>query len=420
MLNTGKKNSDNYHDIENGEQKILSEMINTVNNAKSQNGKPKQEVNKIANIGLIKQPNNKDLILVSFEKQNHKFSFYGNNNTLLGYFTIQQLIKFLGNRWDENFMKHVDTSISDEIIKTFIGSADINEAQIVNIKLLSHLQSPFMGNIEMLMKVNNALQIFESKILNTELNEVKSIKIQEKIKLTIKQFIYMMLNQSLKVIAAISEEIKNDKSRDHLKEILLKYSVGITYRLSNFIRDQLDTQMTQYNNLNENITKIYNIRRTMSDKLDKLTNVVETQNERIDMVNIKLSETVSDNSSSASKVRSSSYKSANTDNSARTSTNNSSITASINSSATASTNNSSIRTSTNNSSHKSATNSTGGSKNSSESKEFSITSFLDNSSDSSENGYNSDTDQSGSSSEIDYLSENKSYTASDLSAIYNI
>jgi len=293
------------HDKNISEEKILSEVLEALHIPNKEQlsmhhiQKSDQPIVKQQIMQPIhyKHKNNDDNIMVSYEKELHKFTFYNTNTSLLGAFTIAQLIKYLGNHWDKNFMSHIDTSISDEIIKTFICNIKIDhDIGIPCINLHSHLKSPFMGNIEMLIKINTGLHEFETTKLYNELEKISDLKMRNKIKLIVSHFIYLMLNYTLKIIAIISEEIKNDTSRQKMKETLIKYTVGITYRITNFIKDQLEIQKKQYDELIKNKNKIEKSRNILSSKIDTLMTQLSSQNNKIDFLTRHVMNKISEDS----------------------------------------------------------------------------------------------------------------------------
>jgi len=94
--------------------------------------------------------------------------------------------------------------------------------------------------------LNNLFFTYENKELLTDIATINDEKIQYNIKLSIKQFIYLLINHTLKIIAIASEEIKNDPTQEMMKQKLLKYSVALTYRISNFMKEHLDNYNVQY------------------------------------------------------------------------------------------------------------------------------------------------------------------------------
>jgi hypothetical protein len=234
---------------------------------------------------IIKVPENNDSIMVKYDGSTDNFTFFDYKNSPLGSFNINQLMRYFGIKWDNKFMQNIDSGTSMDVIHSLIGNVTIDkDTNRVIVKLKSYLDSPFMGDIEMLFKFNNAIRNFELNSLENELNKIESLKTRKYIRMTIKQFIYLILNHTLKIIATISEQIKNDSTKENLKNTLLKYSVGIVHRISSFVRDQLELNIIQLDKLNENTTKLNDVRQLIIKKFDSIGSTIDKQNDKINQM----------------------------------------------------------------------------------------------------------------------------------------
>jgi hypothetical protein len=282
-----------------------NQNINTNNNAVEKQEKnitenqPKQEViveqpvNQrihISNVGQNPYQATNDSMLVNYEKEYQRFTFYDFRNNYLGNFTIAQLIKYIGSQIDNTFMLYIDNGLAENIITTMIGRIE-KENNGIDIKLKNHLDSAFMGDIEMLIKLNNGLSEFEKINLENELLKVFDDKKKIQIRDLIKKFIYQLINYTLRVIAIISNEIKDDPIKETMKTTLLRYSVGLNYRLSNYVKSEISKSVETYNNLVENMNKLVEVKRIMRTKIDDLTTLIKEQNYKIE----KIQETLKQN-----------------------------------------------------------------------------------------------------------------------------
>ena len=128
-----------------------------------------KQVNEINNGPKINVINvndiNPDSILVYHDDEKYKFTFYDLNKNLIGDFTILQVFKFI-NIDNDNYLTDVELSISKELIEKYLCNYD----ETRNINLISHMNSPFTGNIELLTKLY--VDIYKlSEYLNTELTK---------------------------------------------------------------------------------------------------------------------------------------------------------------------------------------------------------------------------------------------------------
>ena len=226
-------------------------------------------------------PNSSNLILV-FDENESKFTFYNSNKSILGSFNFKQILKYIGKQIDSSFYSFVDLGYSDELIKSMVGEVLIDPITGKNnIVLKSHLESPFMGNLDLLIRLNNLFYSYETKELINDLSIIKDEKTQYKLKLAIKQFIYLLINHTLKIIAIATEEIKDDPKQEVMKQKLLKYSVALTYRISGFMKEHLENYNNQYKSLYTQLEKLISMKKTINDKIEKLEEKIGKQNDLI-------------------------------------------------------------------------------------------------------------------------------------------
>jgi hypothetical protein len=209
--------------------------------------------------------------------ENDKFTFYNSNGSILGSFTFKQIIKYIGKQIDKQFYSNIDSGVSEELIKMMITDITIDPVTgKLAIILRSHLESPFMGNLDLLIKLNNMLFTYEKTNLLNDLTLIRDEKLQYKLKQSIKQFIYLLLNHTLKIISIATENASVE-----MKNKLLKYSVALTYRISNFMKEHIDSYNNQYKILYGQLEKLVNIKNIMNKKLEKLEDKIEKQNNLI-------------------------------------------------------------------------------------------------------------------------------------------
>ena len=226
-------------------------------------------------------PNNSNLILVYDENEN-KFTFYNSNKSILGSFNFKQILKYIGKQIDHSFYSYIDSGYSDELIKSMVGEVLIDPITGKNnIILKSHIESPFMGNLDLLIRLNNLFYSYETKELINDMSLIKDDKIQYKLKLAIKQFIYLLINHTLKIISIATEEIKDNPKQEAMKQKLLKYSVALTYRISRFMKEHLENYNNQYKSLYTQLEKLITMKKTINDKINNLDEKISKQNELI-------------------------------------------------------------------------------------------------------------------------------------------
>jgi hypothetical protein len=258
----------------------ISNMVN-----KDLSNLHKQDIDDIENENInmnnLSKYTTGNLILV-YDENEHKFTFYNSNKSILGSFNFKQIVKYIGRQIEPSFYNFVDSGYSEELIKSMLGEVLIDPITgKINIILKSHLESPFMGNLDLLIRLNNSFCNYEHKELLLDISTMQNDKTQYNIKLSIKQFIYLLINHTLKIIAIASEEIQNDNTQEQMKQKLLKYSVALTYRISSFMKEHLDNYNNQYKLLYEQMQKLANIKSTINTKINNLETKINKQNELI-------------------------------------------------------------------------------------------------------------------------------------------
>ena len=270
-----KETEDNIHKIKENIQKKEQFVSKDLSNITEKDYKEIELENK--NVTELDKINTNNLILVYNENEN-KFTFYNSNKSILGSFNFKQLIKYIGRQVENNFYSNIESGYSEEMIKSFLGEILVDPITgKIHFNLKSHIDSPFMGNIDLLIKLNNLFYHYEKNELINDLNIIQNEKVQYILKQSIKQFIYLMINHTLKIIAIATE----DNVEQSMKEKLLKYSVALTYRINSFMKEHLENYNKQYKSLYNNLEKITKMKKVLNNKIDLLETKINKQNELI-------------------------------------------------------------------------------------------------------------------------------------------
>lgn len=211
---------------------------------------------------------NEKALIIEFNDAEYKFIIYNKNKNLLGSFTINQLIKYVGSKTDLTFLQAIDMGNSNIIIESYVCKYDTTNKLI----LVNHIQSPFMGNIEMLMKLYNGVHKFIEGNITT---------IGENIINKLKEFEYMILVDALKLISTISDVIKNDATKQTIKEHLAKYNVFITYKISVYTKEIIEKQQKTTDKIQNEITQLFSIKTDIDKKIENLLIKMQEQHSQI-------------------------------------------------------------------------------------------------------------------------------------------
>ncbi len=224
-----------------------------------------------------------DNILVKYDIMLNKFTFYDRRNYMIGSFTINQLMKYIGNKIDHRFMESVSSDLSEEIITRMVLKATYDqEINDMTITLMNYMTSPFMGSIDTLIKLNNGISEYEKCYLENELMHIMDEKKRKKIRKLIKRFIYQLITYTLNIIATMTKEMKYMNTNETLKQDLLKYSVGLSIRLSKSVKNEIEDRMKGFSDLENSMRKLVDIKNTLEHKIDKLHDDMKKQNQGIE------------------------------------------------------------------------------------------------------------------------------------------
>ena len=239
--------------------------------------------------------NNNKQLLITINTKLNKFSVYNDQQNLIGFFTINHIIKYLGNFYDDKqqFLPDIDITIfkkSKELIKMLIFKLKYNKkTKYSDIVIHDYGKSGFMGDIELLIKLNNGLHNYLNQNIQNDLAKIDTAN-KIKIEVNIKKFIFILLNYTLKIISIASEQLQNNKeisdncetsnnSKNELKERLINYSIGTVYRINLFVQEQFKVIDKQNNSINKTLNENIKIKYELKDKIDLLTqNIQNTQN----------------------------------------------------------------------------------------------------------------------------------------------
>ena len=230
------------------------------------------------------------MVIVETDHEAKRFSFYTPQKNFIGSFSVYEFIKYVTSNVSDSFLPTVDSYSATTIIEKYIGSVRRSDSPTARfeIRMLNYVESPFMGNVETLVKFYTFITEFENTQMMMELN-TGSINSGEAIKIRdiFDLMVYTLLTHILKIIAALTNKIaanpgdSSDRTRE-IKDSLLRYSVSIMYRLSKFVKKEVNQKLTEIDRLDEDLLRIQNIRSDLQSKLDSVQRSVDQQNTRID------------------------------------------------------------------------------------------------------------------------------------------
>lgn len=269
-----KENSEHKQLSQDGEKDKNTNLHNSpINNQMIQNNNQMKQKNDQMNLPQTIFETNMIIVETNYEKK--QFIFYDKNKKFIGEFTILQLIKYVIS--NPIFLEGVDYNSAIPIIEKFVCISKDNE-----IKLINYLESPFMANIETLIKFYTFINSFESTQLQYELQKIINDYDRKQVSMMFNKLLYVLLNHILQIIAIMTGRITTEQFC--VKDKLLNYSVAIVYKLTKLINNEMIAKNIELEKLNENTNKIELEKNQLNQKLDDIQNKLTKQNNEIDLL----------------------------------------------------------------------------------------------------------------------------------------
>lgn len=302
MLSTVHQKKDNNNESMGVDLKILqlnndSPKLNPINNMPELDDEPEDKTpfiinNKDIKLGSISEKQSEAFVknisenpqmAVTYHKPSKTFVFRDQkNNQDIGFFDYKCVIKSVSKIFDQHnvFLPDIDPVYkhkqSLKLIKKIIGRLERSK-KTYKVVVYNYMTSPFMGDVEMLIRLNNDLKNFEEHELSQHLNQLEG-SVREKVEHFTKLFIYTLLSYTLDLLAEISEQIKDNPSKEGLAKQIVRYSVFSTYRLSAYSHKQHIDVNSRLDKLEGLIEKSQKIRQIVDKKIDEILKHIKVHN----------------------------------------------------------------------------------------------------------------------------------------------
>jgi len=180
---------------------------------------------------------NQDNIDVRFISKT--FQFYDRTNRLIGGFTIKDLIQFIIGSKIFNNLNHSDANI---VIEQYVLTRE-NKCHFK-----SHTNSSFMGNIGLLIILNNEYSKYIENNFKTEL-ALFNEEIQNKIEFVVNRRLYELSDYTLSLFDIVLEEIKKDPKKTSVVFNLHTYSIKILHQMNECLYNEMKMLSKKYHKI---------------------------------------------------------------------------------------------------------------------------------------------------------------------------
>lgn len=221
----------------------------------------------------IQLAGNGKTIYVEINNRERRFTFYNDSDmrNIIGSFSVDELVKYVMDPSNVT-IDGIDINTSRPIITKYVCVWDNNTGTYRNcsIKIIDYNESPFMGNIEMMMKLHAMLIPYEKAI--TEKCQKKMIDKASCDKFD--DFMFSFMNHILRIISIITNKI--GKSDENISK-LLSYSTNIVYKMTKKVKKDNEIYLNVMENLKNDMTKVSMLRNQMTQEINELKNKYNIQ-----------------------------------------------------------------------------------------------------------------------------------------------
>jgi len=215
-----------------------------------------------------------------FDKYRQLFTVHRKSDIKIGDFSIPQLIDYtISTRLEMPTSINIST-ISKYLIDNLVGYPDKRTQYGWIFKTID--QSSFMADINSVIRLNKALYHFELNELSKVVEQYTNQNTKTKVSKIVKHLIFHLLHHTLKLINKVSAKIKNDPSKKELKACVAYYTVGIVYRISSFVYEEVNLYGDQLKKINENYKLVVKSRESLGIKIENLIQELNKPKDPID------------------------------------------------------------------------------------------------------------------------------------------
>lgn len=219
-------------------------------------------------------------VMVNFDRPTQTFNFFNKNKEQLGSLNGSMLFNHIVKCVEPNAPYE-----SCEIVKKFIVK-DVVKGNDKDVILYDYNNSPFMGDIELLIRLNNQL---DTNKLSSSLNAISTDKRDEVITIA-KLTVYKLLNHTLKMISIASDRLVQKGGKSELKDTLLNYSINTVYKITEFVKDEIETLKNKNQKIEKTLDLCRDVRTTLNGKMDTAISQIKKQNESLIFLADKMKE----------------------------------------------------------------------------------------------------------------------------------
>jgi hypothetical protein len=234
-----------------------------------------------------------DKLSVEFDKYNSKFILRDKYQKRLGSFKIKHIVQYIADKHDVDAdIFNLDGDQYSEaklLIDKYLFTFKESDGNL-DISMYDYKESPLMGNIDTLIRLNNALYEYEGNHLSNDISELDEVS-RNNVKMSVRQLIYNLINYSLGLISTVSDDLRGEKDKESLKNSLMKYSMGLVYRMTDLMKRQVNMYTTDNKEVCNMIDKCNTVRESLGEKLIDTREMLDKHKSTLETVLKEIRET---------------------------------------------------------------------------------------------------------------------------------
>lgn len=189
------------------------------------------------------------------------FLFHDQNEIYMGQFSIEDIILYVSQFNSQADIPDEQDKL-DERNKRLIELAICKKVDITQNKIELCVNSPFMNDIEILMILNKYFKRFEETSIQKYSSNEKKIKV-------IRNLIYAVITHTINTITIISKQIKHSDN-EKLKNKLMKYSIGLVYRLTQYLNASIIQTESKFGDIFNAVEKLKVVEEKLESKVNEI------------------------------------------------------------------------------------------------------------------------------------------------------
>lgn len=191
------------------------------------------------------------------------FNFKDKDNIVKGQYGIEHIIKYITQSIDPRNEILKDTNMADahKIIEQTLIKFVNTDGKLVPT-LLSNRESPMLKELDVLKVLNKMFKKIETTDETKNYLMCGNTQLCNQADRLVKKITFDVLDRTMNVIAQLTPDVADQK----LKEKIMKYSIGLIYRMVKTMDNEFQTLVDRYNTISINVNEMIDLDNLIKEK----------------------------------------------------------------------------------------------------------------------------------------------------------